>query len=76
VSEKRHEVLTARALMVSLSRTSSFYQGGPPLVTGDPNTPGNGHWEINAATTLMARHDERLWQLPDLDINYGLGERI
>lgn len=24
----------------------------------------------------MAGHDERLWEVPDLDINYGLGERI
>ena len=24
----------------------------------------------------MARPNERLWQVPDLDINYGLGERI
>jgi hypothetical protein len=63
-------------LIVSLSRTSSFCQGGPPLITDDPETPGNDHWEINIAATLMARHDERLWQVPDLDINYGLGERI
>ena len=26
-----------------------FAQGGPPLVTDDPGTPGNGNWEINAA---------------------------
>jgi hypothetical protein len=63
-------------LIVSLSRTSSFSQGGPPLITDDPETPGDGHWEINIATTLMARPDERLWQAPDLDINYGWGERI
>jgi hypothetical protein len=63
-------------LIVSLSRTSSFSQSGPPLITDDPETPGNGHWEINAATTLMARPDKRLWQVPDLDMNYGLGERI
>jgi hypothetical protein len=42
----------ARALIVSLSRTSSFCQGGPPLVTDDPDTPGSGHWEFNVATTL------------------------
>ena len=24
-------------------------QGGPPLITDDPGTPGDGHWEINIA---------------------------
>jgi len=24
-------------------------QGGPPMVTDDPDTPGDGHWEINLA---------------------------
>jgi hypothetical protein len=63
-------------LLVWFSQTTSFSQGGPPLITDDPETPGNGHWEINIATTVMARPNERLWQVPDLDINYGLGERI
>jgi hypothetical protein len=51
-------------------------QGGPPLITNDPDTPGDGHWEINIAAT--GTHGSDGWQLslPDLDINYGLGERI
>jgi hypothetical protein len=24
-------------------------QGGPPMITDDPGTPGNGQWEINVA---------------------------
>jgi hypothetical protein len=27
----------------------AFAQGGPPLITDDPDTPGPGHWEINIA---------------------------
>src|SRR6266581_2160599 len=51
-------------------------QGGPPLLTDDPETPGNGHWEINVAWTLSQQEDERLFAIPLVDINYGLGERI
>jgi hypothetical protein len=51
-------------------------QGGPPMVTDDPGTPGNGHWEINLA--WLGEHDggETTQDLPLLDMNYGLGERI
>jgi hypothetical protein len=27
----------------------SFAQGGPPMITDDPGTPGNGKWENNFA---------------------------
>jgi hypothetical protein len=51
-------------------------QGGPPLLTDDPDTPGPNHWEINVAVTLenMARGWEAA--TPLLDMNYGVGERI
>ena len=50
-------------------------QGGPPLITNDPDTPGAGHWEINLAAA--GTHASGSWEvsLPDLDVNYGLGER-
>src|SRR2546425_6690273 len=51
-------------------------QGGPPLITDDPETPGNGHWEINVAWTLSQKQNERLFAIPLIDINYGLGQRI
>src|SRR5947207_12054035 len=51
-------------------------QGGPPLVTDDPLTPGNGHWKINVAWALSQKQNERLFAIPLIDINYGLGERI
>ena len=49
---------------------------GPPFITNDPGTPGNGDWEINIAAMQTTVPDESLWQLPQLDVNYGLGERI
>ena len=50
-------------------------QGGPPLITNDPDTPGAGHWEINLAAA--GTHASGSWEvsLPDLDVNYGLGGR-
>src|SRR2546429_4901541 len=51
-------------------------QGGPPLLTDDPLTPGNGHWEINVAWTLSQKQKERLFAIPLMDLNYGLGERL
>lgn len=51
-------------------------QGGPPLLTDDPGTPGNHNWEINAAYTVENRAKESEDEAPILDINYGVGERL
>ena len=51
-------------------------QGGPPLLTDDPGTPGNRNWEINIASTHFRSPGEREIEAPLLDINYGLGDRI
>jgi hypothetical protein len=51
-------------------------QGGPPLETDDPGTPGNGHWELNLAATLEHTSGGTLYEAPLGDANYGLGERI
>ena len=52
-------------------------QGGPPMVTDDPGTPGSGKWEINLAT-LGDRTRSGRWEMsaPDADINYGLGDVV
>jgi hypothetical protein len=39
-------------LLLLLTPLSAFAQGGPPMVTDDPGTPGDGHWEINIASLL------------------------
>lgn len=51
-------------------------QGGPPMITDDPGTPGNGHWEINLAWTEQRVDGSTLTGLPLLDANYGVGDRI
>jgi hypothetical protein len=55
---------------------SARAQGGPPLLTNDPGTPGNGDWEINIGVMPVLRHDANQYQLPQLDVNFGLGNRI
>jgi hypothetical protein len=46
------------------------------MITDDPGTPGNGKWEINLAVTLEHRSDETSYDTPEIDLNYGVGERI
>jgi hypothetical protein len=46
------------------------------MVTDDPGTPGNGHWEINVAWTDQQSSGSTLVGLPLLDANYGVGDRI
>jgi hypothetical protein len=45
------------------------------MLTDDPDTPGDGHWENNLA--IIATHTSGRWVLaaPDADLNYGWGER-
>lgn len=51
-------------------------EGSPPLITDDPGTPGDGHWEINVGVSTERRPGSRLSELPLLDLNYGIGDRI
>lgn len=49
---------------------------GPPYITNDPGTPGNGNWEINLASMTTRSMGVTAWQIPQIDLNYGLGDRI
>ncbi len=51
-------------------------QGGPPFYTTDPGTPGPNSWEINLAYMPFLYSDSSTSHVPDVDINYGVGERI
>ena len=61
------------AAWILLSATALFAQGGPPLITDDPGTPENGHWENNFALTLDNTPASQSYETPIADINYGLG---
>ena len=51
-------------------------QGGPPFITDDPGTPGNKHWEINFGWDAAHNPGNAYYQTPDIDMNYGWGDRI
>ena len=51
-------------------------QGGPPMITDDPGTPGNGHWENNFAIAFEHRPNEWSIDAPAIDLNYGWGDHI
>jgi hypothetical protein len=51
-------------------------QGAPPLLTNDPGTPGNGNWEINLGVMPVLRQNQDVFQVAQIDVNFGLGERI
>jgi hypothetical protein len=82
LSIRRRQAL--RLLLVCLVRGSGLgpgpslihAQGGPPLQTDDPGTPGHRHWEVNVAATLEHTADGTLYEAPLGDANYGVGERI
>ncbi len=50
--------------------------GSPPLLTDDPGTPGDKHWEINLGLSTEKRPGATGAELPLIDINYGIGDRI
>ena len=63
------------ACLLLLARIAAA-QGGPPLLTDDPGTPGDGRFEINFAATFERAGDTHTFEAPLLDFNYGLGERV
>ena len=63
-------------ILVALWPRVASAQGGPPLMTDDPDTPGPNHWEINLAMLLETSRLERRIDTPRLDFNFGLGRRI
>ena len=56
--------------------TSAYAQGGPPYYTNDPGTPGNLNWEINLGYMPFFYSNQTVSHVPDLDINFGVGDRI
>jgi hypothetical protein len=50
-------------------------QGGPPLLTDDAGTPGDGHSELNVSFAVVKFRQATLYEAPLLDYNYGFGDR-
>lgn len=48
----------------------------PPLDVDDPGTPGCNKWEINLLTNGDFTRAENKFELPLLDINFGIGDNL
>ena len=48
----------------------------PPLDVDDPGTPGCNQWEINLVADGDLARGQKNWELPLLDINYGIGDNL
>jgi len=56
--------------------TMGSASAGLPLLTDDPDTPGDKHWKINVACILNKYQTESTYEAPNLDLNYGVGDNI
>jgi hypothetical protein len=72
---KRGAFGAAMALVVGTAARAAA-QGGPPMITDDPGTPGKGKWEVNVAFTGHFARSEHVYELPLIDANYGLGDHL
>jgi hypothetical protein len=59
-----------------IAASSAWAQGGPPFYTTDPGTPGNLNWEINLGYMPFFYSNQSVSHVPDLDMNFGIGDRI
>lgn len=69
-------LLTALLAMLMTIPLAARAQGGPPYLTNDPGTPGNANWEINLGALPTVVRGASSYQLPQVDLNFGVGERI
>jgi hypothetical protein len=74
----RLKIMPALSLAVALWEAPmvAYAQAGPPFQTNDPGTPGNANWEINLGTMPAISRGVSSNQIPQIDLNYGLGDRI
>jgi hypothetical protein len=71
--------LSAFALMGALTAAMprvGVSQAGPPFLSNDPGTPGNGNWEINLAAAQTIERGIGSYQVPQIDVNFGVGDRL
>jgi hypothetical protein len=71
-----HRLIQIVALLLPVAAGAAHAQGGPPFITDDPGTPGNKNWEINFGWIASHNPGQSYYQIPDVDTNYGWGDRI
>jgi hypothetical protein len=66
----------AAVFFLGLFARAAFAQGGPPMITDDPGTPGNRHWENNLSIAFSHMPNDWSNDAPGVDLNYGWGDHI
>jgi hypothetical protein len=69
-------LLLCLSTLVLLAPRATRAQAGPPFLSNDPGTPGNANWEINLGSMQSIARGGTSYQIPQFDLNFGLGERI
>lgn len=67
--------LLAVAAFVLVCSVQTLAQS-PPLLTEDPDTVGDGRWEINIIASFKRTREHRSFEAPRFDINYGIGNNL
>jgi len=74
---KKAIVFSLCAIALTLHIAGSAHaQAGPPFLTNDPGTPGNANWEINLGSMQTISRGVSSYEVPQIDLNFGLGDRI
>lgn len=73
--ESRFHLLTNKCEAESHESAESTPQS-PPLNVDDPSTPGCNAWEINVVVDGDFTRSQRSFELPLLDLNYGIGDNL
>ena len=76
VSPMRNLLSILLLVLAFAGAAAAHAQGGPPFITDDPGTPGNRHWEINFGWVANHNPGQSYYEIPDIDLNYGWGDRI
>jgi len=74
LNSRSRSIVAVAVSLLTIGR--AFGQGGPPMITDDPGTPGDRKFEINYAIAFEHRPGETSFDAPAIDINYGVGDRI
>jgi hypothetical protein len=72
----RHCFLLLLLLLITNHSPLLVAQGGPPFITDDPAPPGDHQWEINFGWIANHNPGQSYYEIPDVDMNYGWGNRI
>jgi hypothetical protein len=69
-------LIAGGVLALAASPRGAWAQAGPPFLTNDPGTPGNANWEINLASMQSIVRGASSYQVPQIDLNFGVGDRV